>query len=198
MSKPTKEDNDASLLAVQNLLFNHFMDVIQDQFQAMYAFVDRHGHHLSKSYDNAQPLHTIVTYSSSNPPCLNEPTIQETLYDDAIIITSPNSNIPTIQETPDSDIPTIQETRDGDDIRIIPPYFNALPIQETQDGNEIATSSGRNISPLRSDFRTISVMSSPLIFNLNKLLYVTLFQSKLKRIKQKTALSPSFIAAGDR
>jgi hypothetical protein len=147
MSKPTKEDNDASLLVMENCLFELFMDAMQDQSQAMYTFVDHHVHHLSDSCDNAQPLYNIVTDSSSTPPRLNEPTIQETPDDDEIISTSPNPNIPSILETPDGDIPTIQETPDGDEISTTPPYFNALPIQETPDGNEIEKSSEINISP---------------------------------------------------
>jgi hypothetical protein len=53
MSKPTKEDNDASLLAMENRLFDRLMDAMQDKSQAMYAFVDRHVHHFSNSCDNA-------------------------------------------------------------------------------------------------------------------------------------------------
>jgi hypothetical protein len=136
MPKPTNEDNDASLLAIENRLFDCLMDAMQYQSQAMYAFVDRHAHHLSNSCDNAQPLHNNITDSSSTPPHLNEPTIQETLDDNEISSTSPNLNRPTIQETPD-----------GDEISITPPYFNALPIQETPDSDEIATSSENNISP---------------------------------------------------
>jgi hypothetical protein len=135
-SKPTKEDNDASLLAMENCLFDHLMDAKQDQSQSMYAFVDRHVHHFSNSCDNAQPLHNSVTDSSSTPPHLNEPTIQGTPDDNEISSTSPNLNRP-----------TIQETRDRNEISITPPYFNALPIQETPDGDEIATSSESNISP---------------------------------------------------
>jgi hypothetical protein len=66
MLKPTKEDNDASLVAMENRLFDRLMDAMQDQSQAMCAFVDhRHVHQLSNSCDNAQPLHNSVTYSSS-------------------------------------------------------------------------------------------------------------------------------------
>jgi hypothetical protein len=73
--KPTKEDNDASLLAMENCLFDRLMDdVMQDQSQAMYAFFDRHVHHFSNFCDNAQPLHNSVTDSSSTPPRLNERT----------------------------------------------------------------------------------------------------------------------------
>jgi hypothetical protein len=124
MLKPTKEDNDASLLATENRLLDHSMDAMQDQSQAMYAFIDLHVHHLYNSYDKVQSLQNIVTDSSSTPPRLNEPTIQETPDGNQISSTSPNSNIPTIQETPD-----------GDEISITPPYFNALPIQETPDGD---------------------------------------------------------------
>jgi hypothetical protein len=116
MSKSTKEDNDASLLAMENHLFDRLMDAIQDQIQAMYVFVDYHVHHLSNSCENAQPLHNSAADSSSSPPRLNEPTIQKTPYDDKISSTSPNLNRPTIQETPD-----------GDEISTTPPYFNALP-----------------------------------------------------------------------
>jgi hypothetical protein len=137
MPKPTKEDNDASLLAMENRLFERLMDAMQDQSQAMYAFVDRHFHHLSNSCDNGQPLHNSIADSIRNLPHLNEPTIQETPDgDESSSTSSPNSNRPTIQETPD-----------GDEISITPPYFNALPIQETPYGDEIATSSESNISP---------------------------------------------------
>jgi hypothetical protein len=134
--KPTKEDNDASLLAMENRLFDRLMDAMQDQSQAMYAFVDRHVHHFSNCCDNAQPLHNIVTDSSSTVPHLNEPAIHETTDGDEISSTSLNLNIPTIQETPDDD-----------EISITPPSFNALPIQETPDGDDITTSSESNISP---------------------------------------------------
>jgi hypothetical protein len=130
MSKPTKEDNDASLLALENRIFDRLMDVMQDHSQAMYAFVDRHAHHFTNSCDNAQLLHNSVTDSSSTPPRLNAPTIQETPDRDEISSTSPNLNRPTIQETPD-----------GDEISTTPSYFNALPIQETPDDDDIATSS---------------------------------------------------------
>jgi hypothetical protein len=53
MSKPTKEDNDASLLVMENHLFDRLMDSMQDQSQAMHAFVDRRVCHLSNSCDNA-------------------------------------------------------------------------------------------------------------------------------------------------
>jgi hypothetical protein len=97
MSKPTKEDNDASLLAVENRLFDRLMDAIQAQSQAMYAFADRRVDHLSNSCDNAQPLHNSVTDSISNPPHLNEPAIQETPDGDEISSNSHNLNRPTIQ-----------------------------------------------------------------------------------------------------
>jgi hypothetical protein len=135
MSKPTKEDNDASLLAMENRLLHHLMDAMQDQSQAMYAFFDCHVHHLSNCCDNAQPLHNSISDSSSNPPHLNEPTSQETPDGDEISSTSPNSNRPTIQETPD-----------GNEISITPPYFNALYTQETPYGDEIAIPSERNIT----------------------------------------------------
>jgi hypothetical protein len=112
------------------------MDAMKDQSQAMYAFVDRHVHHFSNCCDNAQPLHNSVTESSSTPPRLNEPTIQETPDGDEISSTSPNLNTPTIRETPD-----------GDEIGITPHYFNTLHIQETRDDDEITTSSESNISP---------------------------------------------------
>jgi hypothetical protein len=41
MPKPTKEDNDASFLATENRLFDHLIDAMQDQSQAMYAFFYR-------------------------------------------------------------------------------------------------------------------------------------------------------------
>jgi hypothetical protein len=147
MWNPTKEDNDASFLAMENRLFEYLMDAMQYQSQAMYAFVEHHVHHLSNCCDNVQPLHNSVADSSTTPPCLNEPTIQETPDGDKIRSTSTNLNTSTIQETPDGDRPTIQETLDGDEISITPPYFNSLPIKETPDDNEIATSSERNISP---------------------------------------------------
>jgi hypothetical protein len=39
MSKPTKEDNDTSLLAMENHLFDRLFDATRDQSQAMYAFM---------------------------------------------------------------------------------------------------------------------------------------------------------------
>jgi hypothetical protein len=137
MLKLTKEDNDASLLAIENRLFDRLFDAMQDQSQATYAFIGRHVHHLSTYCDNAQPMHNIITYSSSTPPRLNKPTIQETPYSDKISSTSPNSNRPTIQENPYGDIPTIQETPDDDEISVTPPCVNALPIQETPEDDEI-------------------------------------------------------------
>jgi hypothetical protein len=103
MSKPTKEDNDASLLATENSLFGRLMHGMQDQSQAMYAFIDRNVHHLSNSCDNAQPLHNSITYSISTPPRLNEPTIQETPDGNEIIVTPPYFNALPIQENPDGD-----------------------------------------------------------------------------------------------
>jgi hypothetical protein len=100
MSKPAKEDNDASLLAMENRLFDRLMDAMQDQSQAMYAFVDRHVHQFSNSCDDAQPLYNRVVDSSGNPPHLNEPTIQETPDGDEISITPPYLNALPIQETP--------------------------------------------------------------------------------------------------
>jgi hypothetical protein len=35
-----KEDNDASLLAMENRLFGRFFDAMKYQSQAMYAFMD--------------------------------------------------------------------------------------------------------------------------------------------------------------
>jgi hypothetical protein len=40
MLKPTKEDNEASLIAMENLLFDRLFDATKDQSQAMYAFMD--------------------------------------------------------------------------------------------------------------------------------------------------------------
>jgi hypothetical protein len=122
MSKPTKEDKDASLRAMENHLFDCLMDAMQDQSQAMYTFVDHHVHHLSKSCDNAQPLYNSVSDSRSTPPHLNEPTIQYNPDGNNISSISPNLNKPTIQEIPD-----------GEEISITPPYCKALPIQETPD-----------------------------------------------------------------
>jgi hypothetical protein len=98
-----KEDNDASLRAMENRIFECLMDAMQDQSQAMYAFIYRHVHQLSNSCDNAQPLHNSVTDSIITPPSLNEPTIQKTPDDDEISITPPYLNALPIQETPDSD-----------------------------------------------------------------------------------------------
>jgi hypothetical protein len=92
MSKSTKEENDASLLALENHLFDRLMDAMQDQSQAMYAFVDR-VHHFSNSCDNAQPLYNSVADSSSNHPCLNKPTIQETPDVDEISSNSPRLDL---------------------------------------------------------------------------------------------------------
>jgi hypothetical protein len=97
MLKPTTEDNDASLLAMENHLFDRLMDAMQYQSQAMYAFVDRHVHYLSNSCENTQPLHNSVADYIITPPHLNEPTIQETPDGNKISSTSPNSNRPTIQ-----------------------------------------------------------------------------------------------------
>jgi hypothetical protein len=44
-----------------------------------------------------------------------------------------------------SAVPLLIQT--DDEISIIPPYFNTLPIQDTPDGDEIAIPSERNISP---------------------------------------------------
>jgi hypothetical protein len=79
MLKPTKEDNDASFLAMENYLFGRLFDAMKDQSQAMYAFME----HIS--------------------PHSNEPTIQETPDDDEISRTPPHSNKPHIQESPDGD-----------------------------------------------------------------------------------------------
>jgi hypothetical protein len=76
MLRPTKEENNASLLAMENHLFDLLMDAMQDQSQAMYVFFDRHVHHFSNSCDNAQPLYNSGADSISNHPRLNEPTIQ--------------------------------------------------------------------------------------------------------------------------
>jgi hypothetical protein len=147
MLKPTMEDNDSILLAMENRLFDRLMDAMQDQSQAMYAFIDRHVHHLSNSCDNAQQLYTTVTDSISTPPRLNKPPIQETPDGDETSSTYPNLNRPTIQETPDGDRPTIQETPDDNAISITLPYCNALPIQETPCSDEITPSSEINITP---------------------------------------------------
>jgi hypothetical protein len=68
MSKPTRENNDASLLARDKRLFEHLMDAMQDQYQAIYAFIDHHVHHLSNSCEmamkSAVPL-LIRTYQLS-------------------------------------------------------------------------------------------------------------------------------------
>jgi hypothetical protein len=69
---------------------------MEEQYQSICAFIEHRVHHLSNSCDNAQPLHNIVPDSSSTPPRLNEPTIQESPDDDEISSTSHNSNIPTI------------------------------------------------------------------------------------------------------
>jgi hypothetical protein len=79
MLKPTKEDNDASLLAMENHLFDRLTGAMKDESQATYAFIDhiledRQVHHLSNSCDNAQPLHNIITDSSSPHPSLFERT----------------------------------------------------------------------------------------------------------------------------
>jgi hypothetical protein len=93
MSKPTKEENDASLIAMENHLFDRLMDAMQDQSQAMYDFVDLHVHHFSNSCDNAQPLYNSVADSSSNHPHLNTPTIQETPDGDEISNNSPRLDL---------------------------------------------------------------------------------------------------------
>jgi hypothetical protein len=93
MSKPTKEENDASLLAMENHQFDCLMDAMQDQYQAMYAFVDLHVHHFSNSCDNAQSLYTSVADSISNHPRLNKPTIQETPDGNEISSNSPRLDL---------------------------------------------------------------------------------------------------------
>jgi hypothetical protein len=40
MSKLTKEDDDASLIATENRIFDCFMDAMKYQSQAIYAFID--------------------------------------------------------------------------------------------------------------------------------------------------------------
>jgi hypothetical protein len=75
MSKPTKEYNDASLLATENSLCGRLCGAMKDQAQATYEFMD----HVS--------------------PHSNKPTIQETPYGDEISSTPPHSNEPTIQES---------------------------------------------------------------------------------------------------
>jgi hypothetical protein len=40
MLKPTREENDASLLVMENRLFDRLCDAMKDQSQAMYAFMD--------------------------------------------------------------------------------------------------------------------------------------------------------------
>jgi hypothetical protein len=168
MPKLTNEDNDASLLAMENRLFDHLFDATKDQSQAMYAFVDHISPHSNEPTIQEAPDDNEI---SSTPYYSNEPTIQESHHlsnscDNAQPLhnigtdsssTPPRLNKPTIQETPDgneissispnSNRPTIQENPDGDEISITSPSFNALPIQETPDGDEIATSSERNISP---------------------------------------------------
>jgi hypothetical protein len=162
MSKPSKEYNDASLIAMENRLFDHFIDAMQDQYQAMYAFMDHICPHSNAPTIQETPDGDKI---SSNPPHSNEPTIQEShhlsnscdktqsLHNSLIdtISTPPHLNGPTIQETPYSDDisrtpphsnkPTIQESPDGDEICITPSYSNELPIQENPDSNKIATSS---------------------------------------------------------
>jgi hypothetical protein len=88
---------------MENYLFDNLMGAMQDQYQSVYAFIDRHVHHLSNSCDNVQPLHNSVADSISTPPCLNEPTIQETPDNDEISITPPYSNALPFQETPYGD-----------------------------------------------------------------------------------------------
>jgi hypothetical protein len=84
-------------------LFDRLMDAAQNQYHAMYVFIGRHVHHLSNSCDIAQPLHNGVADSSSTPPRLDEPTIQETPDGDEISINPPYFNALPIQETPDGD-----------------------------------------------------------------------------------------------
>jgi hypothetical protein len=123
MLKPTKEDNDATLLATENRLFDCLFDAMKDQSQAMYAFMDQVSPHSKK------------------------PTIQETPEDDKISSTTPHSNEPIIQEFhhlsnscdntqplhnsltyttsthPHSNEPNMQETPDGDEISSTPPNY---------------------------------------------------------------------------
>jgi hypothetical protein len=80
MSKPTKEDNGASLLAMENHLFDRLCDAMKDQSQNMYEFMnhaleDRQVLHLSNYCDNTQPLYNSFTATINIPPHLNETTI---------------------------------------------------------------------------------------------------------------------------
>jgi hypothetical protein len=74
MSKLTKEDNDASLLAMENHLFDRLFDAMKYQSQAMYAFMDLMSPHSNEPTIQENPDGDEV---SSVPPDSNEPTIQE-------------------------------------------------------------------------------------------------------------------------
>jgi hypothetical protein len=48
MSKHTKEDNDTSLLAMENHLFDRLFDAMKDQSQAMHASMEHFSPHPNK------------------------------------------------------------------------------------------------------------------------------------------------------
>jgi hypothetical protein len=100
LSKNSKEDNNTSLFAMENHLFDHLFDAIKDQSQAMYAFMD----HIS-SYSNGPFIQEIPNSDkiSSTPPHSNEPTVQESPEGDEMSITLPYLNKLPIQETSDGD-----------------------------------------------------------------------------------------------
>jgi hypothetical protein len=74
MSKPTKEDNDASLLAMENHLFYRLFDDMTYKSQSMYAFIDHIFPHSNKPTIQETPVGDEI---SSTPPHLNRPTVQE-------------------------------------------------------------------------------------------------------------------------
>jgi hypothetical protein len=126
MSKPTQEDNDASLLAMENRLFDRLFDAMKDQSQAMYAFTD----HIS--------------------PHSNEPTIQETPDGDEISSTPPHSNEPTIQESHhlSNSCDNMQPLYNSfTNTNSTPPHLNKPTIQETPDGNEISSTPPHSNEP---------------------------------------------------
>jgi hypothetical protein len=84
MWKPTKEDNDASLLAMKNHLFYLFFDATKDQSQVMYAFMDHISPHSNEPIIQENPDGDEI---SSTPPHPNQPTFQEFHHLSILVIT---------------------------------------------------------------------------------------------------------------
>jgi hypothetical protein len=145
MLKPTKEDNYASLLVMENCLLDCLMDAMQYQSQAMYALwtiflfiqINQLSKRLQTTTKSAVPI-LIRTYQLSK----------------RLQMTAMKSATPLL---------------------ILTHYL--LPIQETPDGNEIATSSESNISLV--------------LFKIRCLYHVSYFEST-NLISTKSFMSPCF------